>query len=122
MSYTITYNIPNTGDIHFIETYIVPDPSLYIPKFLLLKMADYCYLKTKEKLDPPNLMEKLNYLIQGFKHIGFMNPMMEIKDIKEFVNQYLLNCKENDMVNLYNKMINVNEEGYAPFTVMENVE
>ena len=122
MSYTVYYNIPDTNDTHFIGNYEVNDPSLYIPKFLLLKMADYSNLKTKEKLEPVNLMAELNCLVQGFKFIGFLKETTEIKDIWNHVNQYLLNCTETDMFVLYNKLVLTNEEDYAPFTVMENVD
>jgi hypothetical protein len=123
MSFTVYYNIPDSDDKQSIETYNnITNIKLFIPKFLLLKMADYSYLKTKEKLEPLNSMTELNCLIQGFTHIGFMNPMMEIKDIREYINQYLLNCSENDMVNLYNKLFVPNEEGYSPFGIMEIID
>ena len=122
MSYTVYYNIPNTNDTQLIGTYEVSDPGLYIPKFLLLKMADYSYLKNKDKLEPTSLTTDLNCLIQGFKFIGFMNETMEIKDIWNHVNQYLLNSTENDIFNLYYRLFLTNEEDYAPFAVIENVD
>ncbi len=122
MSFTVIYNIPDTDDTHFIGEFNVPDPSLYIPKFLLLKMADYSHLKIKDKLEPANLMSDLSCLIQGFKNIGFMNQMLEMKDVRNYVDNFLLNASENDIINLYNKMISPNEDGYTAFTVMENVD
>ena len=116
------YNIPDTDETHFIGEYNIPDPGLFIPKFLLLKMADYSYLKIKDKLEPVNLMTNLNYLIQGFKSIGFMNQMMDVKDIRDYIDRFLLNTSETDLNNLYNKMISPNEDGYTAFTVMENVD
>lgn len=123
MSFTVYYNIPNSDDKQSVGTYHnIVDVKLYIPKLLLLKMADLCHLKIKEKLEPLHLTAELSCLIQGFKHIEFMNHMMEIKDIREHVNQYLLNCSENDMVNLYDRMFTPNEEDYAPFGIMEIVD
>lgn len=122
MSFTVIYNIPDTDETHFIGEYNVTDPSLYIPKFLLLKMADYSHLKIKDKLEPANLMADLSCLIQGFKIIGFMNPMLEMKDVREYVDKFLLNASENDIINLYNKMLSPTEDGHITFTVMENVD
>jgi hypothetical protein len=118
MSFTVIYNIPDTDETHFIGEYNILNPGLFIPKFLLLKMADYSYLKIKDKLEPVNLMTNLNYLIQGFKSIGFMNQMMDVKDIRDYIDRFLLNTSETDLNNLYNKMISPNEDGYTAFTVM----
>ena len=121
MIFSVMYKIPNTEVYHFIDRYDIPEPELYIPKFLLVKLGDFCMKKSKGNLSF-NDSTILEYLIHAFKSIHFLNEKLEFLDIYERTNSYLMNTTQQELKNFYLNLINPNEDGYAPFEVLEEVD
>jgi hypothetical protein len=121
MIFSVMCKIPNANAFHYIESYDVTEPELYIPKFLLIKVADFCIKKSKGNL---NFNESiiLEYLIDAFKSIKFINEDLDFLDIYGHINEYLMNSTELELKNLYQKIINPNEDGYVLFEVLEEVD
>jgi len=121
MIFSVMYRIPNTEVYQFIDRYDVPEPDLYIPKFLLLKLANFSMMKYKGNLKF-NDLTVLEYLIDGFRSINFLKEKLNFLDIYEHGNDYLMNTSELELKKLYLDLINPNEDGYAPFEVLEEVD
>lgn len=121
MIFSIYYNFPNDDVSHRIDSYDITEPKIYIPKLLLLKMADLCKKKGNWEL---KIDEKvvLEFLIEGFKHIGILKPDIDESYIWETVNNYLLLADVNIMTELYDKMTKPDNSGYTVFTVYEEVD
>ncbi len=121
MIFSVMYKIPNTEVHHFIDSYDITESDLYIPKFLLLKLANFSMMKFKGNLNF-NDSTVLEYLIHGFTSIHFLNEKLDFLEIYERVNDYLLNTTKQELKNFYLDLINPNEDGYAPFEVLEEVD
>jgi hypothetical protein len=121
MIFSVYYNYPNDPVANRIDSYDITEPELYIPKLLLLKMADLCKKKGNWEL---KIDEKfvLDFLIEGFKHIGILNPDIDESYIWETINSYLLLADVNTMTELYEKMTKPDNSGYAVFTILEEVD
>jgi hypothetical protein len=125
MIFSVFYNVPNSIVTYRINTYDTTDPELYIPKFLLLKMANYCINKNKymmNKVFKNNDSIILEYLIQGFKFLGIINNDMDESYVWKVVDNFLLSADVNRIRELYLEMTKVNENGYAVFSVLEEVD
>ncbi len=121
MIFSIFYNIPNEAIAYRIDSYDITEPELYIPKFLLLKMADFCKNKIKYMLkNNDNII--LDYLIQGFRHVGIISNDMDESYIWKAVDEYLLLADVNKMTELYHDMTRKNDNDYAVFSVLEEVD
>lgn len=121
MIYSVMYKVPNTETYHFIDRYDVPEPELYTPKFLLVKLADFSMKKYKGNLNF-NESTILEYLIDAFKCINFLTEESDFLEIYEHVNYYLMNTTQLELKKLYLDLTNPNENGYAPFEVLEEVD
>lgn len=121
MIFSVYYNVPNEIIIYRIDSYDITEPELYIPKFLLLKMADFCDKKKKYMLKNDEKII-LDYLIQGFKHVGIINNDVNESYIWKIVDDFLLTADINKMIELYNSMIRKNDVDYAAFSVLEEVD
>ena len=121
MIFSIYYNFPNDDIVHRIDSYDITEPKIYIPKLLLLKMADLCKKKGnfEIKFDEKIVLE---FLIEGFKYIGILKPDIDESYIWETVNNYLLLADVNIMSELYDKMTKPDNSGYAVFTIYEEVD
>jgi hypothetical protein len=121
MIFSVFYNVPGEIIAYRIESYDITEPELYIPKFLLLKMADFCNKKSKYMLKNDEKII-LDYLIQGFRHVGIISNDMDESYIWKEVDKYLLLADVNRMTELYNDMTRKNDDGYAAFSVLEEVD
>jgi hypothetical protein len=91
---------------------------LIIPKFHLLKLAELWNLKKKDKIEYRVQENMYNYLLAGFSYIGFFEKESDKENLYGYIDNYLLNCSEDMMTDLYDKMTNP-KDGYAPFIVVE---
>jgi hypothetical protein len=64
----------------------------------------------------------LEYLIQGFKFLGIINNDMDESYVWKVVDNFLLSADVNRIRELYLEMTKVNENGYAVFSVLEEVD
>ena len=64
----------------------------------------------------------LEYLIHAFKTIHFLHEKLDFLDIYECTNDYLMNTTQIELKKFYLDLTNPNEDGYAPFEVLEEVD
>jgi hypothetical protein len=121
MIFSVYYNVPNENIVQRIDTYDVTEPHLYIPKFLLLKLANLSKKKQNWELkNNDNII--LPYLIQGFKYLNIIDNDINESYIWSAIDKFLLLANVNTMIDLYNKMITPDDTGYAVFSVLEEVD
>ena len=121
MIFTVIYNSRNEDVWYRIDSYNITEPEIYIPKFLLLKLADLSNKKSKfELMNNESLVLKM--LIEGFKYVGILENNSDETCIWKIINDYLLSANMDCMINLYNKMTELDNAGYAPFQVVQEVD
>ena len=94
------------------------EPKLSIPKIHLLKLSELSEMKKSRGFEYKVEENMYKYLLLGFSHIGFFEKEVDKENLYHYINNYLLNCSENMMVDLYDKMVTP-KDGYAPFIVVE---
>lgn len=121
MIFSVYYNYPNDPVANRIDSYDITEPELYIPKLLLLKLADLCKKKINFELKNDDKII-LEFLIEGFKRVGVLKQDIDESYIWESINKYLLLSSVNTMTELYNTMTKTDEAGNSVFTVFEEAD
>ncbi len=94
------------------------EPKLSIPKIHLLKLSELYEMKKSRGFEYKVDENMYKYLLSGFSHIGFFEKESDKENLYDYINNYLLNCSEDKMSDLYYRMTNT-KNGYAPFIVVE---